>query len=172
LSILDIIRSPRLCALTAKGCVKTTVLVVEDDADIRNLLCRALRSAGYLTRSESDGRAALAAIRRDPPDLVLLDYGLPGMNGIDVCRALRGPTRSAGPPVVLISGHVRTVDIERGLAAGADDYITKPFSPRRLIERLPSILGPGVGGTGPRRPGSRSRLGGDASPPDVAPVLA
>ena len=125
-------------------------MVVEDDADIRNLLCHSLTRAGYATRAESDGSAALAAIRRDPPDLVLLDCGLPGMSGIEVCRALRGPTGSAGPPVVLISGHVRTADVRRGLAAGADDYVIKPFSPRRLIESLPSILGPDVGRADPR----------------------
>lgn len=148
--MLNSIPPSRLCALIAKACLMPTVLVVEDDTDIRDLLCRALRSAGYVTRAESNGRAALAAIRRDPPDLVLLDYGLPGMNGVDVCRELRGPTGCAGPPVVLISGHVRTADIERGFAAGADDYVTKPFSPRRLIENLRSLLGSGVEGAQPR----------------------
>jgi two-component system phosphate regulon response regulator PhoB len=149
-----------------------TVLVVEDDTDIRNLLCRALTSAGYATRAESDGRAALAAIRHNPPDLVLLDYGLPGMNGLDVCRALRGPTGCAGPPIVLISGHVRAADIERGLAAGADDYVTKPFSPRRLIDSIPSVVDAGGARRGPRTPGSHLRLGGSPSRFNVVPVIA
>ena len=117
---------------------KGLVLVVEDDAAIRDLLRRNLRAAGYGVQGCGDGTEALDAVARLSPVAVILDIGLPGMDGIEVCRRLR----SSGDwtPVLFVTARDDEVDRIVGLELGADDYVTKPFSPRELVARLGGVL--------------------------------
>jgi DNA-binding response OmpR family regulator len=120
------------------------VLVAEDDRAIADLVDRYLRRDGFGVHVESDGAAALAAVRRLRPVAVVLDVGLPSMDGIEVCRALR----AAGDwtPVLFVTARDDEVDRVLGLELGADDYVTKPFSPRELVARVRTVLRR-VGGT-------------------------
>ena len=124
-----------------------TVLVIDDDPDIRELVIWKLRQAGYATLAEGNGEAGLVAACRDtgpdpsqPPDLVLVDWMMPKLSGIDVCRALRDNPRTAHIPVILLTAKAEEAEIERGLAAGADDYIVKPFSPKEMLTRVEALL--------------------------------
>ena len=124
-----------------------TVLVVDDDADIRELLVWKLSQAGYGTMAEADGEAGLAAacgLSQKAwgvcPDLVLLDWTMPKKNGIDVCRALRADPATQNMPIILLTAKAQEVEVERGFAAGADDYIVKPFSPREMLRRVGAVL--------------------------------
>lgn len=124
-----------------------TVLVVDDDADIRELLVWKLTQAGYGTMAEADGEAGLAAACGESagawgvkPDLVLLDWTMPKKSGIDVCRALRDDPATAAIPVILLTAKAQEAEVERGFAAGADDYIVKPFSPREMLRRVGAVL--------------------------------
>jgi DNA-binding response OmpR family regulator len=123
------------------------VLVVEDEPAIADLLVLHLEHAGFRARVERDGDAALEAVTRHTPDLVLLDIGLPGRDGIEVCRVLR--SRGDWTPVVFLTARDDHVDRIVGLELGADDYVTKPFSPREVIARVTAVLrrsdGPGAG---------------------------
>ena len=124
-----------------------TVLVIDDDPDIRDLVIWKLRQAGYATRAEGDGEAGLATAGGEgtgngPPDLVLVDRMMPKLSGIDVCRALRENPRTADIPVILLTAKAQEAELERGLAAGADDYIVKPFSPKEMLKRVEAVLGP------------------------------
>ncbi|MGH3756573.1 response regulator transcription factor [Actinophytocola sp.] len=114
------------------------VLVVEDDPAIADLVVRYLRRDGYGVHLVADGESALAAVRRLRPVAVVLDVGLPKVDGIEVCRALR----SAGDwtPVLFVTARDDEVDRVLGLELGADDYVTKPFSPRELVARVRSVL--------------------------------
>jgi DNA-binding response OmpR family regulator len=114
-----------------------TVLVAEDDPKTAAVLRLYLESAGYRVITEARGDDALAAVRREPPDLVLLDRMLPGIGGDAVCRAIR----SAGDvPVIFVTARVEVEDRLQGLAWGADDYVTKPFSPREVVARVRAVL--------------------------------
>jgi DNA-binding response OmpR family regulator len=117
-----------------------TVLVVEDDQDNRQLLVEALHRAGFATRSTGDGRSAAGLART--AHAVLLDVSLPGWSGLDVCRQLRADPATAGLPVVLVSGHGVDQQVRAGLAAGADRYLVKPFSPAELVAELRRLLDP------------------------------
>jgi DNA-binding response OmpR family regulator len=117
------------------------VLVVDDDTDIRDLIAWQLRAAGYHVVTAADGEAALSAVAAGFVDLVLLDWKLPTMTGIDVCRALRGSPETASLPIVLLTGHAHPTDVTAGFDAGADDYLVKPFSPDELVTRVKSVLG-------------------------------
>ena len=110
------------------------ILIVEDDDTIANNLARALSSQGYVTASVGTGRDALTHLTTTRTDLVLLDLGLPDMDGIDVCRTIR--TRDATIPIVLLTARQEEIDIVVGLDAGAVDYITKPFRLAELLARL------------------------------------
>ncbi|XVV04991.1 response regulator transcription factor [Actinosynnema sp. CA-248983] len=114
------------------------VLVVEDERAIAELVTLYLRRDGFGVHVETDGQAALAAVRRLKPVAVLLDVGLPGMDGVEVCRALR----AAGDwtPVLFVTARDDEVDRVLGLELGADDYVTKPFSPRELVARVRTVL--------------------------------
>jgi DNA-binding response OmpR family regulator len=114
------------------------VLVAEDDSAIGDLVTRYLRREGYGVHVATDGEAALSAVRRLRPSAVLLDVGLPRLDGIEVCRAMRG----AGDwtPVLFVTARDDEVDRVLGLELGADDYVTKPFSPRELVARVRSVL--------------------------------
>jgi DNA-binding response OmpR family regulator len=116
------------------------VLVADDDADIRNLVTFKLTQSGHRVTAVEDGLAALRAAREQPVDLVLLDIRMPGMSGLDVCRNLRAEPETATLPAIMITARSQEGDIEAGFAAGADDYITKPFSPRELSSRVTALL--------------------------------
>lgn len=114
-----------------------TILIVDDDPDIRDLLRIALGGAGFETVDAADGAAALRQVERHRPDLVVLDIGLPEMDGREVCRRLR---KSSEVPVLFLTAEDDEIDRVVGLELGADDYVTKPFSPRELVARIRAIL--------------------------------
>ena len=123
------------------------VLVVEDDPIIRDLITWKLTLAGYAAVAEADGEAGLALATGDgstgggvPPDLVLLDWMMPKMTGIDVCRALRSNSATADVPIIMLTAKAHESEIEKGFEAGVDDYIVKPFSPRELVRRVDAVL--------------------------------
>ena len=113
------------------------ILVVDDDLELLGLIGFALRQAGYLVLEASDGRAALATFAREQPDLVILDVNLPELSGFEVCRQIRA---EAATPVMLLTVRSSEEDQVRGLDGGADDYLTKPFSPRTLLARVRALL--------------------------------
>lgn len=115
-------------------------LVVEDAPDIRLVISFVLEKAGFKVYEESDGEAGLAVAAEVRPDIVLLDWMLPAMSGIEVCRALRDNVDLASVAVILLTARAQESDVEAGFAAGADDYIVKPFSPRELLERVQKVL--------------------------------
>lgn len=119
------------------------ILVVDDDLELLGLIGFALRQAGYLVIEASDGRAALATFAREQPDLVILDVNLPELSGFEVCRQIRA---EAATPVMLLTVRSSEEDQVRGLDGGADDYLTKPFSPRELVARARVILRRAAGG--------------------------
>ena len=114
-----------------------TVLVVEDESQIAQIVRDYLQHAGFAVITAADGREALARVRERRPDLVLLDLGLPGIDGMDVARQLR---QSGNTPIIMLTARVEETDRLRGLDAGADDYITKPFSPREVVARVRAVL--------------------------------
>jgi two-component system response regulator MtrA len=117
--------------------MKARVLVVDDDPALAEMLTIVLRGEGFDTAVVADGTRALPALRELRPDLVLLDLMLPGMNGIDVCKAIRG---ESGVPIVMLTAKSDTVDIVLGLESGADDYVVKPFKPKELVARVRARL--------------------------------
>ncbi len=123
----------------------TRVLVVDDDPVIADLVAFRLTRLGLDVSVETDGQAGLAAARQLHPDLVVLDWMMPRMNGLEMCAALRAdPDESlARTPVLLLTAKAQEPDLERGFAAGATDYIVKPFSPRELATRVTAALPPG-----------------------------
>ena len=116
---------------------KRRILVVEDELAIADVLMEYLRHAGFEPRHVVDGRVALDEIRRDPPDLVVLDILLPGLDGVAVCREVR---KFSALPIIMVTARVEEVDRLLGLEVGADDYICKPFSPREVVARVVSAL--------------------------------
>ena len=117
-----------------------TILLAEDDADIRFLVTFKLTQAGYQVRVSGDGLSAVADARQHPPDLIVLDVMMPGMSGLEACRELRKDPVTANIPVIILSALAQQADITAGLAAGADDYIVKPFSPRDFAMRVTALL--------------------------------
>jgi two-component system, OmpR family, response regulator MprA len=122
--------------------MSTSVLVVDDDAPIRRMLERTLEAEGYGVSGACDGGSALAAVERSVPDLLVLDVGLPGLNGLDVCRRLRGKGLSL--PILLLTARDGIADRVDGLDAGADDYLVKPFAAEELLARARALLRRGV----------------------------
>jgi DNA-binding response OmpR family regulator len=116
------------------------VLVVDDDPHIRELVRMKLQSAGHDVITAEDGQEGYDTAVREVPGLVLLDIAMPRMTGLEVCQKLRETATTADLPIVLITARSSESDVEKGFAAGADDYITKPFSPRELLARLEVIL--------------------------------
>lgn len=119
---------------------KGTICIVEDEEDIREILEIQLKREGYATISAETGEEGLRLIREQKPELVLLDLMLPGMDGFDVCRALRSEKRTREIPVIMLTARGEEADIVTGLEIGADDYVTKPFSPRVVTSRVKSVL--------------------------------
>jgi DNA-binding response OmpR family regulator len=117
-----------------------TILLAEDDPDIRLLVTLKLTQAGHQVRGFGDGLSAVTNAREHPPDLAVLDIMMPDMSGIEVCRELRKDPATARIPVILLTALARETDITAGLAAGADDYIVKPFSPRDFLIRVNAML--------------------------------
>jgi two-component system response regulator MtrA len=115
------------------GGVRGRVLVVDDDVALAEMLGIVLRGEGFEATFCSDGAQAVQAFRDSRPDIILLDLMLPGMDGIDVCRAIR---QESGVPIVMLTAKTDTVDVVLGLESGADDYIVKPFKPKELVARL------------------------------------
>lgn len=117
--------------------MKPRVLVVDDDPALAEMLTIVLRGEGFDTAVVGDGTRALPVVRELRPDLVLLDLMLPGMNGIDVCKAIRA---ESGLPIVMLTAKSDTVDVVLGLESGADDYMVKPFKPKELVARVRARL--------------------------------
>ncbi len=117
-----------------------TILVVEDEPDIAELVKYHLGKAGLPARAVGDGKQALELILREPPDLVVLDLMLPGLDGLELCRRLRGSPVTRGIPLIMLTAKAEEVDRIVGLEMGADDYIPKPFSPRELVARVKAVL--------------------------------
>ena len=117
-----------------------TVLLVEDDASLAELLVYHLERAGHIVKHTIDGEEALLLAREHTPDLVLLDWMIPNLSGIEVCRQLRRNQTTANVPIIMLTARGEEDDRVRGLETGADDYITKPFSPRELVARVGAVL--------------------------------
>ncbi|MEM8796043.1 MAG: response regulator [Pseudomonadota bacterium] len=113
------------------------ILVVDDDAHILDVICFALKKAGYSYECAHDGKVAIEKAETFVPDLVILDIGLPEMDGLEVCRQIR---RSSEVPILFLSARSDEIDRVLGLEIGGDDYVTKPFSPRELVARVSVIL--------------------------------
>jgi putative two-component system response regulator len=122
------------------GPERELVLVAEDDAANRALLSRLLDRAGFRSVAVADGRDAVRAAIDESPDLVLLDVGLPGLNGLDVCRRLRADPRTVALPIILVTGQTASRDVVAGLDAGADDFVRKPYDEAELMARVRSVL--------------------------------
>ena len=116
------------------------ILVVEDDRDIADLIALYLRKAGHTVETLASGSAAVSHVRATPPDLVVLDLMLPGLDGIAVCQALRRDASTAAIPIIMVTAKGDEADRVAGLELGADDYVTKPFSPKELTARVGALL--------------------------------
>ena len=120
--------------------MKPHVLVVEDEAPLVELLNYNLAEAGFETTSVTDGEEALLAVAERKPDLVVLDWMLPMVSGIEVCRQLRRKAETRDIPIIMLTAKTEETDRVRGLESGADDYVTKPFSPKELVARVRAVL--------------------------------
>ncbi len=116
------------------------ILIVEDEAAIQVLIIYNLQQAGYETVSAENAERAMSIINNALPDLILLDWMLPGMSGIEFARILRRGERTRLIPIIMLTARTQEMDMVAGLEIGADDYITKPFSPRELVARINSVL--------------------------------
>lgn len=120
--------------------IKGRILVIDDEKDLIELVRYNLEKEGFVVRSAQDGESGLSAARKEMPDLIIVDLMLPGIDGLDVCRALRSDTRTARIPVIMLTAKSAESDRILGLELGADDYVTKPFSPRELLARIKAVL--------------------------------
>lgn len=116
------------------------ILVVDDEANIRQLVRFNLEKEGYAVLEAADGLAALDLARQEKPDLIVLDLMLPGKDGLEVCRLLKAQAATAGIAIIMLTAKAEEIDTILGLEMGADDYITKPFSPRELTARVKAVL--------------------------------
>ena len=116
------------------------ILVVDDEPDILELIGYNLTRNNYDMIGVASGEEAFASVRTSPPDLVVLDLMLPGIDGLEVCRRLKNDARTAAIPVIILSAKGEEADVVTGLELGADDYLTKPFSPRVLLARIKAVL--------------------------------
>ncbi len=138
----DVLDAPKPAVAKAKA-MAGTILIVDDDPQIRDVLRISLTQAGFEITEAADGIAALEAVAKSNPDLIVLDIGLPEMDGRDVCREIR---RQGDTPVLFLTAEADEIDRVVGLELGADDYVTKPFSPRELTARIRAILKRANGG--------------------------
>ncbi len=116
------------------------IFIVDDEADIVELVSYNLKKEGFSVDAASDGETALAKIRKGKYDLLILDLMLPKIQGIELCRILRSDPKTAGLPIIMLTAKGEEVDRILGLEMGADDYMTKPFSPRELVARIKAVL--------------------------------
>jgi len=116
------------------------ILVADDDVDIRELVEFKLSTLGHEITAVADGQAAIDACRGGRPDLAVLDVMMPGVSGLDAIRVIRADPALADLPVILLTARAQEADVENGFDSGADDYITKPFSPRELALRVEALL--------------------------------
>ena len=116
------------------------ILVADDDVDIRELVEFKLSTLGHDVVAVADGAAAIEACQTERPDLAVLDVMMPGVSGLDAIRAIRADPALADLPVILLTARAQESDVETGFDSGADDYITKPFSPRELASRVQALL--------------------------------
>lgn len=144
------------------------ILVVEDHADIAELICHYLQNAGHAPEVVTTGTAVVPRLMDSPAALVLLDLMLPGMDGLLVCQAIRQEPKTAATPIVMLTARGEETDRIRGLELGADDYVTKPFSPKELVARVNAHLRRTERTAS--RPGEASGLRAPTPPPD--PVIA
>ena len=119
---------------------KDKILIVEDEGAIRDMLGYALMKAGFLCEEAADTQAARSTLKAGRPDLILLDWMLPGMSGIDYARRLKSAPETRDIPIIMLTAKGEEADKVRGLETGADDYITKPFSTRELVARVRAVL--------------------------------
>ena len=136
--------------------MKPKILVVDDELDALEVLGFKLREAGFAPIFASDGLKALAAIRAERPDLVVLDLMLPELDGLEVCKLMRRDPATAGIPVLMLTAKAAEMDRVVGLELGADDYVTKPYSPRELVLRIRKLLKRAKGGD---EPGDQLHIG-------------
>ncbi len=122
-----------------------SVLIVDDEPNIVRSLQFLMTKAGYDVRVARDGEQALDEIAKTQPDLVLLDAMMPKRDGFDVCQTIRGNPRWAGVRVIMLTAKGRDIEREKGMAMGADDYITKPFSTKEVVAQVEKLLGPAEG---------------------------
>ena len=115
------------------------VLVVEDDPVVRELIEWKLAAAGHEVLLAEDGEAGLERAKADKPDAVIVDWMMPKLTGLEVCEAIRADSDLEATPVLLLTARAQESDVERGFAAGVDDYLMKPFSPRELLTRLEGL---------------------------------
>ena len=116
------------------------ILIVEDEKDIRDLIIYALQAKGYETISTDDGEKALKMLKDNKPDLVILDWMLPSVSGLEICRSIRRDINTKNIPIIMLTAKITEEDKVLGLDSGADDYITKPFSTAELTSRVKAIL--------------------------------
>ena len=119
-----------------------TVLVADDDARMRELVRATLDTGRFVVIEAADGAAAVRAAKAERPALVFLDWTMPELSGVEVCRCLRADTDTAGAKIVMLTARSQEFDRLEALEAGADDYFTKPFSPLALLEKVRDVLGP------------------------------
>lgn len=117
------------------------IMVVDDEPYIARVIKFKLEQEGYTVISANDGQSGLQKIKEEKPDLVLLDVMMPGLSGYEVCQKIKEDAELAGIPVVILTAKGQERDREQGLTMGASDYITKPFSPNRLLELVKSMIG-------------------------------
>src|SRR6266513_2686123 len=123
----------------------TKILIIDDEQDVIDLLSLHLRKAGYALNSATDGATGLRKAREELPALIILDLMLPKMPGLEICKVLKTDTRTRHIPIIMLTAKAEEIDRIVGLEFGADDYVTKPFSPRELILRVNAILRRGKG---------------------------
>lgn len=128
-----------------------TIIVIEDEPDILEVLSYNLKRAGFNVAACQDGLQGLQLVRQRKPALLLLDLMLPGMDGLELCRCLKEDSRTRSIPIIMISAKGEESDVIVGLTLGADDYVTKPFSPKELIARIKAVLRRSDGATLPRQ---------------------
>src|SRR6266853_3931427 len=116
------------------------ILIIEDESDVADLLEMGLRKAGFKTLAAADGATGLQKARDNRPDFIILDLMLPKMSGLEICRILKGDAATSHIPILMLTAKAEEVDRIVGLEFGADDYVTKPFSPREVMLRIRAIL--------------------------------
>ena len=120
------------------------IVVIEDEPDILEVLSYNLKREGYEVFNASDGLRGLALVKREVPDLVLLDLMLPGMDGVEICSTIKKDAQTSSTLIIMVTAKGEESDIVLGLGVGADDYISKPFSPKELVDRVKAVLRRGV----------------------------